>query len=156
MATGYAPISNYTYDTDLVLQATAVTDSASDNSSVVDLGATADGANEQAANRVTGDVVILVSAIEIDTNDETYTFTLVGSDNSDFSTGDQEDLCSIELGANEVLNGDQDSDTGVYILPFINQRNTRAYRYVRLELTIAGTIATGITWQAFIGKTKNL
>ena len=149
--------TGYTFDTLLNLE-DSTTDAAADSgTNVVDLGAAAAGDNEDGVAPVRGDVVIDVSAIEIASNDELYVFTLVGSDSEAFTTGDQEVLQELRLGATEVLTSgdgdpnDVDSDTGRYILPFVNQRNTRVYRYVRLDLDIAGTIATGITWSAFIG-----
>lgn len=154
MATGFARETGFTYDTLLELQ-TSTTDTSAAQSSVVDLGGAGAGDNEDSEATTVAACVIDISAIEIASNDELFTFTVVGSDNSDFSTGDQEDLASLELGANEVLNGDVDSDTGRYVLHFSTHRNTRKYRYVRLELTVAGTIATGITWAAYIAKAKN-
>ena len=81
-----------------------------------------------------------------------YKIALQGSDNSDFSTGDEEDLAILELGAAEVLGGDQDSETGRYIIPFRNERNGTKYRYVRIYTTVSGTVATGINFVAWLGK----
>ena len=104
------------------------------------------------AGLVEGKLNIDVSALEIASNDELYKIALQGSDNSDFSTGDEEDLAILELGAAEVLGGDQDSETGRYIIPFRNERNGTKYRYVRIYTTVSGTVATGINFVAWLGK----
>ena len=152
MTTAIQRETGYTFDTDLELQA-SVTDTASDNSSSVDLGAVGSGDNEDGVANFRGDCVIDISAMDIDGNDESYTFSLVGSDDTGFSTGDQEDLVSMEVGALETLLGDVDSDVGRYILPFTNRRNTRAYRFVRVELVIVGATSS-ITWAAYISTPK--
>ena len=157
MTTGFPRETGYTYDTLLELltsQTDAVTDLTLANGSTVDMAAAGSGGNENADSEFKGDLVIDVSAIEVATGDEVYTIVLNGSDNSDFTTGDQEELALIRIGDSSVFTGDVDSDAGRYVVPFSNKRNTRMYRYCRLEITIAGTIATGITWAAFIGKRK--
>ena len=63
-----------------------------------------------------------------------------------------EEVAVIELGANEVLRGDQDSTTGRYILPVRNEINGTVYRYARVYTVVAGTIATGINYKAFLAK----
>lgn len=103
-----------------------------------------------------GDFVVDVSAIEIASNDEHYTIALQGSDNSDFSSVFMA-LAIIDLGANEVLAGDQDSIVGRYAVPFTNVQlradGTRLpFRYLRVYTTVAGTIATGINYTARISK----
>jgi hypothetical protein len=97
--------------------------------------------------------VIDVSALDVTTGDESYRFVIVGSDNVDFSTGDQEELQEIHIGGATALRGDVASDVGRYILPIRNKRNTRSYRFVRLEWVIAGT-SPSITFAAFISKGK--
>jgi len=152
MTTGLQRETGYLFDALLEFQA-SVTDTTSDNSSVLDLGAIGAGDNEDGVADFGGDVVIDISAIIINDNNESYTFTVVGSDNTDFTTGDQEDLQSMEVGALEILLGDVDSDTGRYILPIRNKRNTRSYRFIRVELVISGTTPS-ITWSAFLSKSK--
>ena len=122
----------------------------------IDLGAEGAGDNEDGVAVFRGDAVIDISAIEIASNDELYEFVIEGGDSLAFTTGDEDELARIHVGALEVLSTDTtvDSDVGRYILPFTNLRNTRAYRFIRLNVQISGTIATGINYTCFIGKPK--
>lgn len=99
--------------------------------------------------RVDGRLVIDVTAIEVDA-DELYSIALQGSDVADFSTGDEkiEELAVINLGANEVIGGNQDSAVGRYEVPFSNVKLGTAYPYLRVYTTVAGTVATGINYTA--------
>jgi hypothetical protein len=69
-----------------------------------------------------------------------------------FSTGSEEDLAVLILGAAEVIGGDVDSSTGRYQVPFRNERNGTKYRYLRVYTDVSGTIATGINFTAYLGK----
>lgn len=44
------------------------------------------------------------------------------------------------------------SASGRYVIPFRNEEGGTTYRYVRLSTLVAGTIATGINFSAFIAK----
>lgn len=101
---------------------------------------------------VDAELVIDVSAIEIASNDELYSIAIQGSDTSDFTTGspENEELAVLNLGASEVLGGNQDSATGRYILPFRNEKKGTVYPYLRVYTTVAGTVATGINFTAHI------
>ncbi len=94
--------------------------------------------------------VIDVSAIEIASNDELYKLVIQGSSSSTFADTFV-DLAILELGALEVLRGDQDSSTGRYELPFLNGQDDVVWQYIRGYTDVAGTIATGINFKAFIG-----
>lgn len=95
-----------------------------------------------------GKMIIDVSAIEIDTNDEVYNICVQLSSSATFASTI---VCAakLELGANEVLNGDQDSTTGRYKLYFDNEYDGTYYRYARVYTVVAGTIATGINYTAW-------
>ncbi|MBZ0254563.1 hypothetical protein K8I31_00780 [bacterium] len=99
---------------------------------------------------VEGTVIVDVSAIEIADNDEVYTIALQGSSDSAFADT-YEDLAILELGAKEVLGGDQDSAVGRYEIPFTNERNGTKYPYLRAYTTVAGSVATGINFTARLG-----
>lgn len=138
------------FDTALYLHSGAVTEDGVgsggmfqilDDSIISDLG----------AGLVEGKLVVDVSAIEIFSNDEAYKISLQGSEKSDFADT-IEDLAILELGAAEVIGGDQDSTTGRYIIPFRTEKNGTIYRYVRLYIDVSGTISTGITFLAYLGK----
>jgi hypothetical protein len=134
-------------DAGLVAASAAATVSAA--AKIIDLGAAA---------KIKGEVVIDITALEIASNDEYYTIGIEGSSASDFSAT-LEPLASLTVGAKEVIPPgstayDTDSTTGRYILPFTNERNGTVYRYLRLYTTVAGTIATGINYTAWLAKRK--
>lgn len=131
--------SNYTYDHALLLKAAGLL-AASADGTILDLG----------GGFVKGDVVIDLSACEIATGDEIYTVSLEASNVAAMSSG------SVCLGkkvfGNLVVPMDAAlSASGRYVLPFRNEENGTLYRYVRLSTLVAGTIATGINFSAFIG-----
>ena len=98
---------------------------------------------------VEGEMVVDVTAIEIASNDEFYQIALQGSSESDFADAFEE-LAILELGAKEVLGGDQDSTIGRYRVPFRTERNGTIYPYVRVYSTCSGSIATGINFSAWL------
>lgn len=137
---------NFTFDAALELKdaglvaadAAGTVDSAA---KVVDVG----------TGRFDGVCIIDVTAIEIASNDEVYKISVQGSNSSSFTSGIV-DLAELTLGAAEVIGGDQDSETGRYELPFTNVKNNTYYRYIRLYCDVAGSIATGINFSAFVAK----
>lgn len=120
---------------------------------------TADGVTQVASANVSkqlgpgrfeGVLIIDVSALDIASNDEVYTFLLQGSSASDFST--KETLVSLALGATEVRPGGAvDSVIGRYELPFITEQHDTVYDYVRLYVDVAGTTPS-ITFKAYIAE----
>jgi len=100
---------------------------------------------------VEGHMIVDVSAIEIADNDEVYKISLQGSSKSDFADTFT-DLAILELGANEVIDGDQDSETGRYQVPFRTEKNGTVWPYIRVYCDVTGTIATGINYSAFLAK----
>ena len=82
---------------------------------------------------------------------ELYTIALQGSTSSGFAS-ELTDICMIQLGDLTQLTSDADQTTGVYVIPFSNAFGINVYRYLRLYITIAGTIATGINFTAWITK----
>lgn len=135
----------FAYDNDLLLKdaglvaASAAAQVASANK-IIDVGAA----------RMEGTVVIDVSAIETDTGNEVYDLILQGSNSSSFGST-IENLCQKQLGNTSALDGSaQTSVVGRYELPFTNEQANITYRYFRLYTKVAGTIATGINYKAFI------
>lgn len=100
---------------------------------------------------VEGRLVVDVSALEIDSGDELYRIKLQGSAAHDFSAY-VEDLAILELGAKEVLGGDQDSQAGRYVLPFSNAKGLYVWPYVRLYTEVSGSVATGIDFSAHLAR----
>ena len=90
-----------------------------------------------------------ITAIEIASNDELYKISIQGSSKSNFSDT-YEDLAILEVGAKEVLGGDQDSEIGRYKVPFRNERNGTTYRYGRVYTTVSGTVGTGVNFTSFL------
>jgi hypothetical protein len=100
---------------------------------------------------VEGKLVIDVSALEIASNNELYRIKLQGSAAHDFSAY-VEDLAILELGAKEVLGGDQDSQAGRYVVPFANAKGLYAWPYVRLYTEVSGSVVTGINFSAHLAR----
>lgn len=96
--------------------------------------------------------IIDIVSCEIASNDELYTFTIQGGDAEAFD-GDIENLAMLDFGATEVRHGGAiDTVAGRYELEFCNQQGDVTYPYVRLHVTVAGTIdTTGIVFGAFVG-----
>lgn len=103
--------------------------------------------------RYVGNLIVDTTAVEIASNDEVYKIEMQGSNDS-FST--YVVLASLELGANEVLGGTEDSAAAArYELPFVNQQPAgTAYSQLRVYTRVAGTVATGINYKAFIAPLK--
>jgi len=99
---------------------------------------------------VKGRLIIEVSEVEIADNDELYVIHLMGGDDESFTN--TVSLGSIELGANEVLEGNVDSQTGRYEVPFTNEQNGTIYPYLRVRHVISGTVATGINYKAYMSR----
>lgn len=113
-------------------------------SSDIDIGST--------TARFRGDLVIDVSAIDIANSDEKYEILILGSDSATFASG-VEILAQLTLGDEAALPGpsavDQNTDVGRYVLPFRNEQNGRAYRYLRLYVDVTGTTPS-ITFKAWV------
>lgn len=98
-----------------------------------------------------GEIYLNVTAVEVDTGDEIYTIYVEGCNASPFA-GDMMRLGGgLELGDAVPLIGTTDKGVGNYVIPFTNDINGTVWRYLRLYVVIAGTIATGITFTATMG-----
>ena len=100
--------------------------------------------------RVDGRLYVDVTAIEIADNDEKYSIALRGSQSASWATN--HDLAHLILGAKEVLGGSVDSTTGRYWVPFSNEIKGTIYSHARLYAVGAGTLTTGLTFSAWLGK----
>lgn len=132
--------NSFTYDDALKLKAAGLL-AASTDSLILDIG---DGL-------VDGYVVIDMSACEVATGDEIYTVSLEGSNVAAMTSGS---VClAKKVFGNLVVPMDAAlSAAGRYVTPFRNEEAGTIYRYVRLSTLVAGTIATGINFSAFIAK----
>ena len=99
---------------------------------------------------VQGIMVVNVKAIVINDNDELYEILLQGSTDSGFAS-DIQDLASVELGALEVLNGDNDTVIGRVDVPFVNDHNGEAFQFLRARIIVSGTTPS-IDVEIFLAK----
>ena len=96
--------------------------------------------------------VIDIGVIETDTANELYTFILQGSNSATFASGIV-NLAMAQFGAAAVLVGAPSASTpiGRYVYGASNEPGLYDYKYVRLNLIIAGTIAAGgITFSSWL------
>ena len=138
------PLSNSAiYDTLLELKAAGLVASSAAVATIVDLG----------LGKQEADVIIDATAVEVASGDELYTIICEFSNSATFASG-------IVPGSMQYLGdaaaipggGDTDNGEGRYKLPFTNVINGVHYRYMRLYTVVAGTIATGVNYSAFITK----
>ncbi|MDD5385355.1 MAG: hypothetical protein PHG89_10810 [Gallionella sp.] len=131
---------HFTYDNALSLKAAGLLATSTDGT-ILDLG----------TGLVDGYLVIDLSACEIATGDEIYTVSLEGSNVAAMTSGS---VClAKKVFGNLVVPMDAAlSAANRYVIPFRNEEGGTIYRYVRLSTLIAGTIATGINFAAFIAK----
>lgn len=107
------------------------------------------------AGFVEGDIVIDVTALEIASNTELYDIVLQLSSDADFGTDTNiKERCQLNLSAAEVKRTDANADDAIgrYVLPFNNELKGTLYRYARLYTVVAGDVATGINYSAFMAK----
>ncbi len=96
-----------------------------------------------------GDVVIDVTAIEVDSSNEVFGIEWQLSSSATFASGVVVG-CSIRLGDSSVAFGSVDNIVGRYVLKVHNEFAGTIYRYARLYTRIAGTIGSGINYAAFL------
>ena len=132
--------SQFTYDDDLEMKAAGLLASSTDGS-IIDLG---EGLTD-------GFLVIDLTACEIASTNEIYTVSLEGSTVAAMTSAS---VCLAKkvFGNVVVPMDDAASAAGRYVIPFRNEETGEIQRYVRLSTLIAGTIATGINFSAFIAK----
>ena len=127
---------------DAGLVAASAAAQADDAAKIIDLG----------VGRFEGIVVFDLTAVEIASNNELYTALVQGSSSATFAS-DVQNLAQLDFGATEVrLGGAIDSLAGRYELAFTNEQKDLQYRYLRLWTVVAGTIATGINYTAFVSR----
>lgn len=97
-----------------------------------------------------GFLVLDVSAIEVASGDEIYTVSMEGSSVAAM-TSLGVCLAKKVLG-NIVVPMDNPTGIGRFVVPFRNEENGVLKRYVRLSTLVAGTVATGINFSAFLAK----
>lgn len=133
--------SQFTYDNDLLLRASASLTASADGT-IIDLG----------TGMVDGFLVIDLVSAEVATGNEIYTVSLEGSAVAAMTSGS---VClAKKVFGNLVVPMDAALSTaGRYVIPFRNEEGGTTFRYVRLSTLVAGTIdSTGIVFGAFIAK----
>lgn len=98
---------------------------------------------------VEGNLIVDVTAIEVATGNEVYEIEWQLSNSATFASGN---VCAsvLKLGDSSVNGSSADSAAGRYIQPVMNEFAGTMYQYARLYTRIAGTIATGINYSAFL------
>lgn len=95
-----------------------------------------------------GNLIITTTAVEVADGDENYKVMLQGSNSASFASGivnlAMADIGDAQVGGVDVV----DPASGRYIVPWRNERNGTAFRYVRVYTDVTGTIATGINYTA--------
>ena len=98
---------------------------------------------------VRGNIVFDATEIKISSNDELYRLHLMGGSDGTFTQ--EVSLCELELGALEVVEGNQDSQIARYILPFQNEQAGTIYPYCRVRHELSGS-SPEINYSARFGK----
>lgn len=129
-----------TFDNATLLKAAGLVAATAAGAVILDLG----------NGHMEADLVIDVTAMETATGDEIYTVSLEGSNVAAMTSGSVE-LAKVTLGNNPAP-ADADTTTGRTVVSVRNELGGVLYRYVRLHTTVAGTIATGINYTAFLAK----
>ena len=132
--------SRFTYDNATLLKAAGLIAASAAGSTILDLGDALMEAN----------LVIDVTALEVASGDEIYTIAIEGSNVAAMTSGSVV-LAEKTLGNNPAP-ADADTALGRYVVPFRNELAGTVYRYVRIYTTVAGAIATGINYSAFLAK----
>lgn len=132
--------SRKTYDHATLLKAAGLVAASAAGSVILDLG---DG-------YMVADLIIDISALEVASGDEVYTIALEGSPIAAMTSGSVT-LAEKTFG-NNAAPADADTAPGRHLVPVTNELNGTTYRYVRLYTTVAGAIATGINYSAFLAK----
>lgn len=140
-------LAQFTPDVNTQLKAPGLVAASASMGTIIDLG------GPSQVGRILTDLHIDVTAIEIASNDELYTIHFQGSTSATFASVIVSTFI-FELGALEVLTGgqDQDSTIGHYVFPVSNDYGGTLFRYVRGFTVVAGTIATGINFQAWLAE----
>jgi hypothetical protein len=100
--------------------------------------------------RVDGRVIVDASAIEVDTGDEKYVLHLQFSNSATFASVVHSGPALILGDQAAIVGVDTDTPAGRHELGFTNEINGVLYRYMRLQIDVTGTIATGINFTAWV------
>ena len=99
-----------------------------------------------------GCMILDVTAIDIDGNNEIYDIVVQGSPVAAFTAAGVVELAAISISAKEAkrTDSDKDDDVGRYKIYFDNESNGTFYPYLRVYTVCAGAgISTGIDYSAY-------
>lgn len=135
-----ADYSQYTYDDALEMKAAGLI-AVSTDGDILDIG----------AGLFDGFLVVDMSACEVASGDEIYTVSVEGSTVAAMTSTS---VClAKKVFGNLVVPMDAAlSAAGRYVIPFRNEEGGTIYRYIRLSTLVAGAVATGINFSAFLAK----
>jgi hypothetical protein len=102
------------------------------------------------AARFDATMMIPVSAIDTATGDEGYVIYVQGSNSATFASG-VVNLQALRLGDAAVTLASADDTTGVYELPFTNEKAGTLYRYLRVYTDVAAA-GSSINFRAYAVK----
>ena len=102
------------------------------------------------SGRVNAIAQIDISAIDTVTGDELYNIFIEGSNSSSFASG-VVPLANLNVGGATANQGTAAETAGRFELPFTNERNGVTYRYLRVNVIIAGTTPS-LTFVAYVVK----
>ncbi len=142
-------------DTLMILKAAGLVAASAAGSLIVDMQGGASSGSLGGPAECISELVIDVSALEIDSATDFYSIILQGSPDAAFGTAANiVELVQLSLGHKtaRLSDSDKDSTVGRYILPFSNEHCGTTFRYLRLYTVVAGTIVTGINYSAYIAK----
>ena len=104
------------------------------------------------SGRFEGKLIIDVTALEVDTGNELYSIEVQGSTSATFASGNVV-LGERQLGDSSVTGSSADDAVGRYVLDFSNvDVDGNRLPYLRVYTRVAGTVATGINYSAWITK----
>lgn len=104
--------------------------------------------------RFDGRVIIDATAVEVASGDEAYVLVLEFSNSATFASGIVQGPMFFlgDAAAAVALAADTDNGAGRYELHFTNEQNGVTYQYLRLQIDVSGTVATGVNFTANVVK----
>jgi hypothetical protein len=99
-----------------------------------------------------GCMILDVTALDIDGNNEIYDIIVQGSPVEAFTAAGVVELAALNLSPKEVKrsDSDKDDDVGRYKIYFDNENNGTFYPYLRIYTVVAGAgVSTGIDYSAY-------
>lgn len=129
---GIVCIPNATVDTLLSMKAAGAITADTADSNIIDTGSGPGQVLE-------GVYIIDITAIDIASNDETYTLHLQGSNSASFASGNVVLAATVVGKGSSIVTNGADQQTGRIVLPFRNDKLGTVYRYLRAYTDVAGT-----------------